>query len=167
MLKPAQLYEEQLKEAALNEWYKPENIYYGGVGNININVRPDNDDVHQFASVDEYGNVLGYICYNVDWVTMNAYEFGVMSFKRGSVTFLRDVYQAICDIFEKYHMNRFSFSCMADNPVLRGYRRFIKKHGGRECAYFRQIAKLQDGKVHDSIYFEILAEEFNKWKVTV
>ena len=35
-------------------------------------------------------------------------------------------------------------------------------HGGRECAYFRQYVRLKDGKLHDSVSFEILAEEFKK-----
>ena len=39
---------------------------------------------------------------------------------------------------------------------------FIKKHGGRECAYHRQVAKLLDGKLHDDVEFEILACEFKK-----
>ena len=59
-------------------------------------------------------------------------------------------------------MNRFCWSCIADNPAIRGYRNFIKKHGGRECAYHRQICKLMDGKLHDDVEFEILAKEFKR-----
>ena len=75
--------------------------------------------------------------------------------------FVKDLYQAICDCFEVYHLNRISWNCYADNPAIRGYRNFVKKHGGRECAYFRQYIKLRDGKLHDSVSFEILAEDFN------
>lgn len=57
-------------------------------------------------------------------------------------------------------MNRISWFAYVENPAIRGYRNFIKKHGGRECGYYRQIAKLQDGKLHDSVCFEILASEF-------
>lgn len=38
----------------------------------------------------------------------------------------------------------------------------IVKHGGRECGYCRQDTVLKDGKLHDSIWFEIMAEEFKK-----
>ena len=65
-----------------------------------------------------------------------------------------------CVLFEKYRMNRIGWFAFADNPAVRGYRNFIKKHGGRECAYLRQISKLADGKLHDAVEFEILAEEF-------
>ena len=93
---------------------------------------------------------------------MNANNFGAISFDKGNVEFAKDLYQAICNVFEKYHMNRLSWGCFVENPAIRGYRNFIKKHGGRECAYYRQIAKLQDGKLHDSVEFEILAEEFKR-----
>lgn len=59
-------------------------------------------------------------------------------------------------------MNRISFRCYVDNPAIRGYRNFIRKHGGRECGYYRQNARLQDGKLHDSVEFEILACEFRR-----
>ena len=57
-------------------------------------------------------------------------------------------------------MNRISWKAYVDNPAVRGYRNFIKKYGGRECAYHRQIARLQDGRLHDMVEFEILAEEW-------
>lgn len=53
-----------------------------------------------------------------------------------------------------------SWCAFVENPAIKGYRNFIKKHGGRECAYHRQVAKLLDGKLHDNVEFEILASEF-------
>lgn len=46
-----------------------------------------------------------------------------------------------------------------DNPAIKGYRKFIKRFGGRECGYMRQTSKLMDGKLHDSVMFEILKED--------
>lgn len=163
MLKPAQLYREKLQEENIKAWYRPENIFWdGGSGDSQINIREDNYYCHQFVSVDKSDNVIGYISYAVDWAAMNADRFGIISFDKGNVLFVKDVYTAICDLFEKYRMNRVSWYAFADNPAVRGYRNFIKKHGGRECAYHRQVAKLMDGRLHDSIEFEILAEEFHR-----
>lgn len=161
MLKPAQLYKEQLQRKNIESWYKPENIFWNGsYGDSQINLKEDNFDLHQFVSVDKNDNVIGYICYSVDWSAMSAYNFGIISFRKGSIEFARDIYMAVCNIFNVYHMNRVQWFAYADNPAIRGYRNFIKKHGGRECGHFRQVAKLQDGKLHDSVDFEILAEEF-------
>lgn len=163
MLKPAQLYKEQLQEANYKTWYRPEyRLYHGGTGSSEIKFDEDNCDRHQLVSVDADDNVLGYISYNIDWSAMSVSNFGIMSFKLGSIEFLRDVYKAICDIFEVYNMNRLHWFAYADNSAIRGYYNFIKKHGGRQCGYYRQIAKLYDGKMHDAVEFEILAEEFKK-----
>lgn len=55
-----------------------------------------------------------------------------------------------------------SWYCIADNPAIRGYRNFIKRYGGNECGYYRQCTKLQDGKLHDTVIFEIISSEFKK-----
>ena len=113
-------------------------------------------------SVDKNDRVIGYITYAVNWNAMSADSFGAISYDRGNIEFARDLYTAICDIFEKYHMNRMSWWCFADNPAIRGYRNFIKKHGGRECGYLRQYSRLQDGKLHDSVLFAIMSCEFKR-----
>lgn len=163
MLKPAQLYEKPLQKCMINTWYKPEYIYYhGGTGEYTLDLPDNNKNQHCFVSVDKDDNVIGYISYNVDWDAMSADNWGIISFDKGNIEFAKDLYQAICDCFEIYRLNRISWFCYADNPAIRGYRNFIKKHGGRECGYYRQYIKLKDGKLHDSVSFEILAEEFKK-----
>ena len=163
MLKPAQLYENRLVEAYLKTWYKPENIFYTGWTGSSIPELPDNNsESHDFVSIDEQGRLIGYISYCVNWIAMSVDNFGIISFDKGNILFAKDVYKVICDLFEIYHMNRISWSSFVDNPAIREYRNFIKIHGGRECGYYRQNARLQDGKLHDSVEFEILACEFRK-----
>ena len=163
MFRPAQLYKEKLYEVYVKTWYKPENMFYTGWIGDKIPEIPDNNyNSHHFVSIDKNDNIIGYISYSVDWVSMNADRFGIISFDRGNIEFGKDVYRVICDLFKKYHMNRISWYAYVENPAVRAYRNFIKKHGGRECGYYRQSAKLQDGRLHDSVQFEILAEEFKE-----
>ena len=163
MLKPAQLYKDELNEKMIESWYKPENIYYhGGTGEYTIDLPDNNKNRHDFVSVNEHDEVIGYINYNIDWEAMLVNNFGIISFDKGNLDFVNDLYQVICDVFRVYNMNKIEFICYVDNPALRGYRNFIKKHGGKECAYFRQVAKLRDGKLHDSVCFEIMASEFHE-----
>lgn len=163
MLKPAQLYKEKLYEEYVKTWYKPENIFYTGWTGDEVPKIPNNNyDSHHFVSVDKNNNLIGYISYSINWISMCADRFGIISFDKGNIEFVRDVYKAICDLFEVYNMNRVSWCAYTDNPAIRGYRNFIKRHGGVECAYHRQIARLQDGKLHDNVEFEILAEEFRR-----
>lgn len=163
MLKPAQLYKDRLYEEYVKTWYKPEYMYYTGwTGDQVPEIPNDNYDTHHFVSIDKNDSIIGYINYSVNWISMNADRFGIISFDRGNIELARDVYHVICNLFEKYHMNRISWFAYVENPAIRAYRNFVKKHGGRECGYYRQIAKLQDGKLHDSVQFEILAEEFKR-----
>lgn len=163
MLMPAQLYRDKLMEEYSKTWYKPENMYYTGWTGDSIPEIPDNNyDNHHFVSVDKNDNLIGYISYSVNWIPMSADGFGIISFQKGNIEFAKDVYKVICDLFEKYHMNRVSWKAYVENPAIRGYRNFIKKHGGRECGYYRQVSKLMDGKLHDSVEFEILASEFHR-----
>ena len=163
MLKPAQVYKERFYGEYVNTWYKPENIFYTGWTGDSLPELPDNNyNSHHFVSVDKNDNLIGYISYSVDWIAMSTDRFGIISFDKGNILFAKDVYKAICDLFEVYHMNRISWCAYADNPAIRGYRNFIRKHGGRECGYRRQNARLQDGKLHDSVEFEILACEFRR-----
>lgn len=161
MLKPAQLYKDELREKLIQSWYKPENIYYSGWTGCEIpDILDNNYDSHHFVSVDKYREVIGYIDYRINWNAMSADQFGIISFDKGNIVFAKDLYATICNLFEMYHMNRISWMAYVDNPAVRGYRNFIKRYGGRECGYHRQIAKLQDGRLHDSVEFEILASEF-------
>lgn len=161
MLKPAQLYVDQLRIENIKSWYQPENIYWNsGTGEYEIQLPDNNKEEHVFVSVDNTDNIIGYISYSIDWEAMSADNWGIISYQKGNVEFAKDVLQAIRDCFQKYGMNRIQWFCWADNPAIRGYRNFIKKYGGKECGYLRQVRKLKDGKLHDSVLFEILAEEF-------
>lgn len=163
MLKPAQLYKDRLYEEYIKTWYNPKYMYYTGWTGDRVPEIPDNNyDSHHFVSVNKMDNLIGYISYSIDWISMSANRFGILSFSGPNLEFAKDVYQVVCDLFEKYHMNRISWFAYVENPAIRAYRNFIERHGGRECGYYRQIAKLQDGKFHDSVQFEILAEEFKR-----
>lgn len=165
MLKPAQLYKDQLREKQCEFMYDMNSMYFHSWCGIELtSIKDDNWDCHSFVSIDENNNVIGYITYNVDHTSLNASGFGIISYDRGNLTFIKDVYQAIEDIFLKYNFNRIEWYCYADNPAVKGYRKFIKRVGGCECGYKRQHTMLLDHKLHDIIEFEILKEEFKPIK---
>ena len=161
MLKPAQLYQSELNHKIMDGWYDPKNLFFEiGPAYSIINLDSHTLDDHDFVSIDESGEVIGYVGYSVAWIPRSAYQLAIISFDKGNLLFLKDVYQAIYDCFYKHNMNRLEWTCYADNPAIRGYRKFIELCGGVECGYRRQCMMLPDGKLHDQVRFEILKEEF-------
>ena len=162
MLKPAVMYEKQLYERSLKCIYNPRYMYYfSGPGQEGIHLPNEQKFGRYLVSVDKDENVLGYIGYALDYETMTADQWGIICFEEnGSIGFAKDVYQAISDCFTKYGFERVAWCCYADNPALRGYKNFIKRYGGRISGYFRNCTRLLDGKLHDSVSFEIMKDEF-------
>jgi len=41
MIKPAQLYKEELEKKMYEQWYKPETSFYSGLGNSSVKLKED------------------------------------------------------------------------------------------------------------------------------
>lgn len=164
MLKPAILYKEELEDKFKEVFYDLKYQYFTHGAMNNVPEIPDsNEKFHCFASVDKKGNVLGYISYGVDWEAMTTCGFGAISFvPGGSVEYAYDLRKAIDNIFMKFNFNRIEWWAYSDNPAIRGYDSFIKRYGGRRAGFLKQNIKLLDGKLHDSIIYELLREDYIK-----
>lgn len=161
MLKNALLYKDEIMRKYQDVMYDLRYQYYCGGSGHNQPLIPENNfERHTFASVDEEGNVIGFISYNVDYAAMSCCNFGACSFDIGNRNFTKDLFIAIDEIFTKYHMNRLDFWCFIDNPVRPTYQKLIEKYGGRVVGTMTDTAKLQDGELHSSIIFELTAEEY-------
>lgn len=161
MLKPAILYKDKILENYSNILYDVRyQWYFSGQGTSLPNIQDNTYNRHCFASVDKNNNVVGFVTYGINSSANSCNNFGIISFDKGNIQFIRDVKQALNDIFYKYNFNRIDFYCFADNPALRGYRNFIKKYGGREVGFLQQSNRLLDGKLHDFIIFEILKSDY-------
>lgn len=163
MLRPAQLYKEELNKKFIGIWYDLSYMWYAmGAGMSNIEPGDNNYDSHFFVSVDSKDQVIGFISYNINWDARSATSLGIIAFERFNLTFGRDVIKAIENIFLTYRMNRLSFYSIADNPVIESYRRFVRRYGGTQSGYEHQSRRLLDGTLHDVVHFEIMAEDFLK-----
>ena len=81
MIKPAQLYAEELKRLYCETWYDPIYIYYQSyVGTEDLHL-PDNNYEHHAFAILENNEVIGYISYRLNWAAKVTYNFGIISFK--------------------------------------------------------------------------------------
>ena len=161
MIELAHKYSDELKLKLLECSLDPRYMYYfGEAGSYNFELGDNTVWRRDFVSVDKDGKLLGYIGYSISLSAGRAHSFGLISFDIGNLAFVRDAQKVFTDIFEKYHLNMISWTAYADNPVASSYRRMCEKFGGKEVAHERQVARLLDGQLHDSITWEISAEEY-------
>jgi hypothetical protein len=159
MIKPAQLYEEQLKKKLIEKWYDPVYKYYFIGGSHTLELPDHNYDKRNFVSIvnDE---IIGYIAYNFHQQTKIANQFGLISFDIGNLIFIKDLFIIIKEIFEKYNGEGITFRGIMDNPVIDSYYKLCKKYNGRVCGYHKRDACLITGEICDSIEFEIMKEDY-------
>lgn len=153
---PAQLHEEEIKRKLIACWYDPKYIYYFG-GNYRVNQIGDNADWRRdYALVDKDGNVSGYFSYNYDECSKSMHNFGLIDFSGNGQELVRQALEHIRGMFEK-GAQRLEIMCFGDSPACRLYDFYMKRCGGRQVGKLTR-AWYFDGKYHDSIIYELLAE---------
>ena len=160
MIKPAILFEDQLRLRIAETWYDPDYMYYYDTtpGIPDIADKPDNQ--YQFVSVNEKGEVVGFFSYWVYEPSKRAMNFGLMAFKKHNRTFMKDAVQMFKDMFEKFGIESAEWRCYANNTeAAKLYRHIIKEYGGGEVGTLRRNGAPQNREICDTIIFEVLKED--------
>lgn len=164
MIKPAQLYQQELNKLYYETFYDSKYMYYRGCWGTGELIIPNNTyNSHHFVILNNNYEVVGYICYDINFASRVANDFGIISFKP-SICFGRDLMKIIDNIFIKYHMNKIEFRAFADNPVIKHYYNFINKYNGRVVGTLIDSVMLEDGKLHDDVMFELFKEDYMERK---
>lgn len=171
-IKPAFMHLDVLSEEMESVSYDMKYQYYfGGTNRPAIDMRGDFGDwARRFVVIDESSateeseeeKLLGYIGYGYNPEARRCTWLAAISFDIGNPKFGSAIIKVLRDIFDVHHLESIEFYCYADNPVCKTYRKIVKKFGGRQAGYFRRSEMLLDGKLHDTVYFEILVEDYNK-----
>ena len=160
MIKPAQLYQQELNTLYYKTFYDSKYMYYRGCWGTGQLIIPDNTyDSHHFVILNNNYEVVGYITYTINFASKVVDDFGIISFKP-SVCFGRDLMKIIDNIFIKYNMNKIEFRAFADNPIIKHYYNFIDKYGGRVVGTLIDSVMLEDGKLHDDVMFELFKKDY-------
>lgn len=163
MLYPAQLYKEELKRKLVERWYDPRCQWYFS-GEFYEHTVPDNLEWKQdFVQIGSDGSVTGYFGYAYDECSKSIRNLGLISFtddKTDRMSLCYDAIKRIKYLFER-GAQRLEFWAFTDNPITETYQRLIMKHGGRIAGYLHRTAYF-NGKYHDTVFFELLAESIKK-----
>jgi hypothetical protein len=168
MLKNVKLYEDRLIRLGYEYQYDlTKNLACGDTGGANNSFSNDNDNSHNFVSVNKEDEILGIIGYEIDWEARKVSSIYIISYSdRPCPLLIRDLLHVVHDIFLKYNLHKIEWRAYADNPVVPRYRKFCERYGGTEVGTLHESVLLMDGKVHDVIIFELMRENYLKriWK---
>ena len=163
MLVPAQLYKEELRNKIISTWYNLEYQYYWQSYNNEPTFEENNIYSRQFAFIEDK-EITGYFSYSLDNSSNSLYNMGLLSFERPNYAFIKEVIKHIEWLFDEKIIDRMDFFAYEDNPAIRGYDKMVEKFGGRRVGKFTKSQRLYDGKLHNTIFYEILREDYENAK---
>ena len=165
MLEPAILHKEEITRKDIATWYDDKYSFYRASDFCEpITINEYDWNRRQFASVNSSGEVIGYISYGIERAANFAHGLGATIFELGknNLIFIRDVLNAIDDIFRKFRYNKLVFECVAGSPVERRYDKLTARCGGRIVGVYKEDYKLINGKLYDKKVYEIMQTDYIK-----
>lgn len=165
MLKPAIQYKDIIPQMYQNIcWFNDKYKYYNYNSYWNtFTIEDKTQDWHEFVSINSKGEIIGYIHYYVNRITLNCTSFGAINFT-DDPTFGKDLLQAIKDIFDRFNFHKLTFGVVIGNPAEKSYDHLCAKYGGRILCIEKDETKLEDNKYYDVKRYEILREDYLKCK---
>lgn len=165
MLVPAINYSCQLTEKFNEIWFDDKYKYFNFASYYDsFKVDDSSWNKHQFVSIDNNGNIIGYIGYNVDRQTYSCNGLGIVNFTDNKIIFGKDLRQALVDIFEKYKFRKLNFSVLIGNPIEKTYDKLIEKYNGRIVGIYFEDIKLMDGEFYNKKSYEIFRDDYLRAK---
>ena len=164
MLKPAQLYREELNRKLTECWYNPRYQYYFLDCPREFQVPDTTEWRRDFVCVNSKDEIVGYFAYHHDDVARSLSQFGLISFtEKANPLLIRDCERHIQSLVDK-GLHRMEWWAVSTNShaneiyekiinscIEEGYYAHVAGHM-HDCHFF-------DGCYHDSILYEILFEE--------
>ena len=158
MLKPAQLYKDEIKKELTARWYDVRYQHYFAGARDELSI-PDNAYWQRhYAFIDQQGVLSGYFCYKFNEIDKSIGNFGFIGFKHNNMEFIKEVTEHILHMFSTGQAQRAEIWAIADNRACSLYRRFAKQYGGKEVAHLHRTT-YYDGSFHDTLVWEFLSED--------
>jgi hypothetical protein len=165
MLKLAYTYQDKLNQVYNSIIFQDKYKYYNydNYWGYTKEVSKDSWNDLEFVSVDKNDNVIGYLRAGISRSADKISTLGIMNFYDINVTFSKDLYQFLNELFIKFNFRKIEFTVVIGNPAEKMYDKYIEKYGGRIVGTRRQSTRLQDNKYYDVKEYEIFREDYLKY----
>lgn len=118
----------------------------------------------QFVSIDKNDNVIGYLTAYLERSMDKVTGIAAINFKDVNVTFSKDFYKFLTDLFDIHKFNKIEWQVVIGNPAEKMYDKIINKYGGRVVGIEHESTKFDDGKYYDVKEYEILRRDYEHHK---
>lgn len=166
ILKLAITYKDKLNKVFQNVVFQDKYKFYNfeNYWQYNMKLSEDSWNDIEFVSVDDKDNIRGFLRAGISRTSDKVSSLGIMNFYDTNVTFSRDLYKFLTDLFDKFSFRKIEFTVVVDNPVEKMYDKYIEKYGGSIVGIKKEGTKLLDGNYYDVKIYEIFREDYLKCK---
>lgn len=165
MLKESLLYKDQIQEQYNKIKYddKYKFLFANSYRNEKFDLRIGLEDCIEMVSVNKENIVIGYLLAKVerDWLIIT--DLRILNFReKGNITFSRDLYEFLQNLFVKEGFRKLQFKCIVGNPIMKMYERYIERYNGKNIGTFHNSVRLSDGKIYDYTLYELFKEDYDR-----
>lgn len=162
ILKIAYPYQEKLNSIWQSIVFQDKYKYYNDsvFWNYKFSLAEDSWSSIQMVSVDHKDNVLGYLGAYIDRQCNKVSGVAAINFHDMNLTFSKDLYIFLSDLFVKYNFNKIEWKVVVGNPAEKMYDKIVKKYGGYVVGVQHQSTILQDGTLCDEKFYELFRSDF-------
>ena len=128
---------------------------------FNKDIQDSNWNKHQFVSLENGYNIVGYLEANIDRTIRSVDSLAIINFKKTwSPTFSKDLKEFVFLLFFRYNYEKINFFTNTNTRNEKIYDKFVNRYGGRIVGTFMRHKMLQSGIIVDCKHYEITKEAF-------
>lgn len=120
-----------------------------------LNVAKDGEE-HECINTITGEYTVGYFEYEVDFATKSVKNIKMLSFFKGNILFIKDVYNKIQELMKDFE--RLEFTIVRGCPAEKHLDRFVKEHQGQKYILHNCIID-RHGKIYDKVIYEIITKK--------
>src|SRR5690348_6237285 len=164
MLDFASKYEKELQLLFTNIAYDEKYMFYNNSSYRDIYESSKSTwDIHEFVSLDNNKNVIGYFKYKITRSTLSCSGFQIISFSNDNqIIFGRDFIKVMDDIFIKFNFRKITYTVVIGNPIEKTYDKLTEKYGGRIVGTYLKDSLLMDNNFYDCKVYELFKDDYVK-----
>jgi len=130
--------------------------------NYEIELKKDSWNQVEMVSVDKNDKVIGYLCAYFERSSNKVSGIAAINFQDVSITFSKDFYKFLINLFEVHNANKIEWTVVVGNPAEKLYDKLIDRFGGMVVGINHKTTILGDGKLYDMKEYEIFKCDYER-----